>query len=516
MTVTSRDIARQWLWAAVPAIGAVLLVAFFLLPAGSVEQSVVYDLVGLGAVAVALLGLRLHRPADLEPWLLMAAGQLAFVIGDILWTISTAQGEDPFPSMADVAYLLGYPLMAIGLLVAIRRRVAGGDRAGILDAAILATGAAVVWWTFVLGPQAAAADPEPLSFAISIAYPIGDLLLIGMALGLVMTAGARTASFGLLVGSLIAILVADLAFGLQSLEGSYVDGSWLDGVWLVAYLAFAAAALHPTMAGLFEPRSVSITLLGPVRLGLLAIAMLVGPALLALGRSSGDTTVLVVAAATAILSVLILARLAGMVQLLDRDIERRKALEAQLSFQAYHDPLTGLANRRRFMAAIDDALAAPAGVAVLFLDLDDFKDINDNMGHDAGDVLLSAVGERVVAAIRPGDLACRLGGDEFAVLLPGTDVLETAERIAARLVEILAAPVEIEGVTVRVPASVGVALRSPGETMAVDELVRRADIAMYQAKARGKERWSSYGPELEAAAQEGARRLIARQTAPAA
>ncbi|HEX5591501.1 MAG TPA: GGDEF domain-containing protein [Candidatus Limnocylindrales bacterium] len=516
MTSIPRDIAKPWAWAAVPAIGAALVLAFFLLPAGTVEQSVVYDLAGLFAVGAAIVGLVVVRPAAWQPWLLLIAGQLAFVVGDIIWTVYAALGEEPYPSIADASYLLGYPLLAVGLLLAIRLRISGGDRAGLLDASILATGAALVWWAFVLGPLAAVADPEPLSFAISVAYPIGDLLLIGMALGLVMTTGARTAAFRLLAASLVAMLVADLEFGLQTLEGTYVDGGMLDGLWLVAYLLFASSAVHPTMAGLFESRPVAITLLSPARLALLAVAMLVGPSLLALGRSGGDATVLVVAAATAILSVLVLARLAGMVRLLDRDIERRKALEAQLSFQAFHDPLTGLANRRRFMTAIGDALAAPAGVAVLFLDLDDFKDINDNMGHDAGDALLSAVGERVIAAVRPGDLACRLGGDEFAVLLPGTDSIEDAEQVAERLVETLAAPVEIEGVMVRVPASVGVAIRAPEQSMAVDELVRRADIAMYQAKARGKQRWASYGPQLEAAAEESARRLVARRTVPAA
>lgn len=517
MTVTSRDIVKYWAWTAVPAIGAVLMLLFFALPAGSNEQSVVYDAVGIGTVAVMLAAIRIHRPAGWLPWLLMAAGQLAFVVGDILWTIYAAQGEDPFPSTADVAYLLGYPLMAIGLLVAIRRRITGGDRAGLLDAAILATGAAVAWWAFVLGPQAAAADPEPVSFVISIAYPIGDLLLIGMALGLVMTTGARTVSFGLLVGSLVTILVADLEFALQSLEGSYIDGSWLDGVWLVAYIIFAAAALHPTMAGLFEARPVAITLLGPVRLALLAVAMLVGPALLALGRSTGDAVVLVVAGATAVLSILVLARLAGMVRHLDRDIDRRKALEAQLSYQAFHDPLTGLANRRRFMEAVGEALATGSGTAALFLDLDDLKRVNDDMGHDAGDALLSAVGHRLVASLRPGDLACRLGGDEFAVLLPDTNRIEGAEAVAARLLEALAATVEIEGVAVPVSASVGVAISHAGESMSVDDLVRRADVAMYQAKAHGKHRAASYAPEMETpTATSLPTRTIVRRPAPAA
>ena len=512
-SVSLLAIARTWTWAALLILGAALLVVFYLLPAASIEQSVVYDLIGIAAIGGAFVGLLVHRPAGWQPWLFLAAGQLAFVLGDIMWTIYDMQGIDTYPSMADVSYLLGYPLSAVGLLLAIRRRVTGGDRAGLLDAAILTTGAAVVWWAFVLGPLAAFADPEPVSFAISVAYPLGDLLLIGMAMGLIMTPGARSASFRLLVASLILMLAADLVFGLQSLDESYVSGTWLDAVWLLAYLTFGAAASHPTMAEVFEPRPVSVTLLGPVRLVLLGVAMLVGPALLALGRSEDGGISVVVAGATATLSVLVLIRLAGMVGILARDIERREVLERQLSFQAFHDPLTGLANRRRFMEAVGSALATGNGTAALFLDLDDFKHVNDNMGHDAGDALLQAIGDRIVATVRPQDLACRLGGDEFAILLPETDRLEDAEAVASRLLEALSVPVLIEGVDVRVTASVGVSIRRAGEPMSVDDLLRRSDVAMYHAKARGKHRLASYATELEAPASATP---VVRRSAPAA
>ena len=500
MTTTYREFAKSWAWAAVPIVGMLFVAVFFMLPAGSLEQSTIYDVVGIGAVGAAFAGIALHRPAGWRAWLLMGAGQLAFVVGDVVWTIFEAQGIDPFPSAADVAYLLGYPLMGVGLILAIRLRIKGGDRTGLLDAAILATGAAIVWWAFVLAPQVAAADPSPLSFAISIAYPIGDLILIGMALALVMTPGTRSVSFGLLVGSLLVILVADLVFGIQSLDGTYVDGGALDGAWLIAYIAFGTAALHPSMSGVVEPRPVAIALLGPVRLVLLAIAMLTGPVLLLLDDGGSTLVVTIVAAGTALLSVLVLSRLAGMVRLLDRDIERRKILEEQLSFQAFHDPLTGLANRRRFTSAVTHALAAPEGVAALFLDLDDFKDVNDGFGHDAGDAVLAAVGHRLLSTVRPIDLACRLGGDEFAVLIPVAPSIEAAEAVAARLLAALAAPIEIGEDAVRVTASVGVAFRPAGEPMTTDDLLRRSDIAMYHAKARGKHQSATYASTVEGSA----------------
>ena len=492
-------VVRQWGWAGVPVGGALLVLVFVALPAASIRQSVVYDVVGLATVGIAIIGIRLHRPTGWLPWLLLAAGQLAFVVGDIIWTAFDANGIDPFPSAADGAYLAGYPLLALGLAIAIGRRIRGGDRAGLLDGAILATGAALLWWSFVLGPIAGASDPEPMAFWISVAYPIGDLLLIGMALTLVMIPGLRSPAFALLMTNLVVILVGDLIFGVQSLDGTYVDGGILDTLWLWGYIAFAMAALHPSMAELFDPRPVPVVLLGPGRLALLAAAMLVGPVLLVLDPANTGATVWVVGSATAILSVLVVTRLAGIVGHLARDIERRAALEAQLSFQAFHDPLTGLANRRRFVHAVGESLASGAGSTVLFLDLDDFKDVNDLMGHDAGDALLSSVGHRLLAAIRPSDLGCRLGGDEFAVLLPQTADHSAAEGVAARLVAALGEPVEIEHRRFHISASVGVAILLPTESVTVDEALRRADVAMYQAKARGKDRVATYGPELDMA-----------------
>jgi diguanylate cyclase (GGDEF)-like protein len=224
--------------------------------------------------------------------------------------------------------------------------------------------------------------------------------------------------------------------------------------------------------------------------------MLVGPALLVIQEESAGGLTWVVALGTAVLSVLVLTRLAGVVGHLDRDIRRRAILEEQLSYQAFHDPLTGLANRRRFIEAVREAIAAGTGGAVLFLDLDDFKDVNDGMGHDAGDALLTAVGHRILASIRPDDLGCRIGGDEFAILLPGAGADE-AEGAAGRILAAIYEPVTIENRHLVVPVSIGVALARPGEAMAVDELLRRADVAMYHAKAEGKHRQASYAAALD-------------------
>jgi diguanylate cyclase (GGDEF)-like protein len=162
-----------------------------------------------------------------------------------------------------------------------------------------------------------------------------------------------------------------------------------------------------------------------------------------------------------------------------------------LSYQAFHDPLTGLTNRRRFVEAAEAALATRASsgsVAVLFLDLDDFKTVNDTLGHAAGDALLISVAERIRGDLRLTDVAARLGGDEFGVLLTAIPNEAFAVSVAERLLARLVAPIEVAGVTVEAGASVGIAIDEPS-MRTVDDLLADADVAMYQAKALGKGRY---------------------------
>jgi diguanylate cyclase (GGDEF)-like protein len=165
-----------------------------------------------------------------------------------------------------------------------------------------------------------------------------------------------------------------------------------------------------------------------------------------------------------------------------------------LTRQANHDSLTGLANRAAFRARLEAALNRPerrnGTQAVLFVDLDDFKDVNDTMGHAAGDALLGAVAERLEATVRPGDLVARLGGDEFALLLDGIPDVAVALAVAERAVTALAAPVEINGTLAHVGASVGLAMRHDDSDP--ESLMRQADLAMYTAKGRGKNRVEQY------------------------
>jgi len=242
MTVERRPLAGIPAWLAYLGAGALAVAVHAAMETGSLPQSFLYDIIGTSAVVAALLGVALHRPDRAAPWVAMAIGQGLFVAGDLAWNYFEIVGEDPFPSIADALYLAGYPFIAFGLFLLIRRRLAGGDRGGLIDAAILTTAVSILSWTFLMQPQVAASDIDPLSLAISLAYPIMDVLLVGFAMGLLTTPGARAVSFRLLAASFVLLVVADIVYALQTLEGTYVSGGAIDGVYLASYPSSA----HPS------------------------------------------------------------------------------------------------------------------------------------------------------------------------------------------------------------------------------------------------------------------------------
>lgn len=187
-----------------------------------------------------------------------------------------------------------------------------------------------------------------------------------------------------------------------------------------------------------------------------------------------------------------------------RDVSERQALEAQLVQQAYHDSLTSLANRSLFrdrtVHALESRNRAGGDVAVVFIDLDDFKSVNDTMGHAAGDALLVQVSDRLLNATRGCDTVARLGGDEFAILLERLPSIEDALVVANRALAALTRPIIVEGREVYTPGSVGIAFAEPGDD--ADTLLRNADLAMYMAKRGGKGRYVVFESSMHSAALE--------------
>jgi diguanylate cyclase (GGDEF)-like protein len=205
------------------------------------------------------------------------------------------------------------------------------------------------------------------------------------------------------------------------------------------------------------------------------------------------------------------------------DFTERKALEDQLAHRAFHDPLTGLPNRALFSDRLVHALARAkrgesGAVAVLYMDLDEFKRFNDSLGHHAGDRLLVAVAERVAARLRTGDTFARIAGDEFAMLLEGLEGVGQAAEVAERIKRALTLPFEVDGHEAVVTASIGIVAAGPGEggEEHAEELMRRADVAMYQGKREGKDRHKVFASPMNHSferleLEENLRRAIARE-----
>ena len=760
-------------WAAYLLVGAGLCVLYVSVPPFK-GSGPLMNLIGLSPVVAILVGIRLHRPASRLPWLLLAAGSALFWLGD-LYTYSYPHllgAEVPFPSMGDALYVAMYPVMMAGLLLLVQRRNVGRDRSGLVDGLILTVGLSLPSWIALMAPYLHQDDLSLLGKVVSVAYPIGDVILIGAIVRLALDAGRREPAFHLLTASIGLLLVTDFAYGLLTLHGLYAHQLWLDAGWIGSYLLWGAAGLHPSMARLDQPAHGREIILSRFRLAMLTCASLVAPVIgIVHDLRVGDLDYTAVRAASIILFGLVIVRMAGLVRQQDRSLERerqlsgagaelvaatesaeidrvavraaealvtpgaavalcrragddalrmvvagrrwksaagdeiaaeqlrgaltegegvaridaqsavaaglpashthllavvlaprragsaallvaaprpasnaeraavralasqvalaldsavlseevhrrrgearfgslvrhasdlitvlqpdttvsyqspsierilgyvpddlvgqrfdrlavdgdrdrlarcvaataageriqplecalrnhdgdvrhfeilftnltddehvggillnardvseRKEVEAELAHQAFHDPVTGLANRAMFAEQVRQAIARgrrdDRTPAVIFLDLDDFKTINDSLGHAAGDEVLVEFARRLDDSVRGADVAARFGGDEFAVLLDDVAGSQAAADAAQRILELLAQPMQAGLRQVTLSGSIGISVFSPHDTRSADELIRDADAAMYIAKGDGKNGYRLFEPAM--------------------
>jgi diguanylate cyclase (GGDEF)-like protein len=496
---SGRPGADRWAWRGYLIIGGLGIACYYFIPAGLWRDGA-YVVMGGSCVAAICVGVHLHRPQRRLPWYLMAIGQLSWVIGDAV--DSWYQDVDklvPFPSLADAFYLGAYPVLAVALLLLIRRRRPGRDPAELLDTTIVTAGLGVLSWVVLARPTIAESQQSLAASVVGLAYPMADILLIALLTRLITTSGGRTPAFRLLLLAVGLLVLGDTASDLVSLASS--STSAFDFLWLCSYVLWGAAALHPSMRTLSDavpnrgmPFSVS-------RLLVLAVAVLIAPATLAVElvtRSHIDGWAFVVS--SVVLFLLVVARMNLAIDQIMAVNRQREQLQEDLAYQATHDSLTGLPNRAQALHLIEGALhraqRTGAIVGLLFFDLDDFKLVNDTFGHRVGDEVLSQVAQRMLAEVRGGDIVARLGGDEFVVLLEPVDTEASVVDIANRLIEGASAAITTStGHEVVVGASAGAAFSLDGSTDA-EHLLGEADVALYRAKSLGRGRVEVFDESL--------------------
>jgi diguanylate cyclase (GGDEF)-like protein/PAS domain S-box-containing protein len=608
--------------------------AWLLFTWGGVSTTQRFDDIGefviafVAATACIFTALR-HRGRTRLAWALLGASAFSWGVGEVAWSyFELIKGQQvPFPSFADLGYLTAVPLAVAGVLSfpAAPSKVTSMART-VLDGLMIGGSFLIISWSTVLHAVYRASSGSLLSDLISLAYPIGDVV-IGTILVIFAARAPRAARLPLylLAGGLVANLLADSGFAYLTATNQYGSGNVINVGWAAGYLLIAIAALcaastpevrrqtesPPGRLGLLLPyvpvvAGAAAAAIEKVRLGsldpvafwclLAVIALVLVRQYLALSdnqmlnrqlainaaelskgqehfrslvQNSSDVITLIggdgliryqsasverilgyteselvgtpfgdlahiddrvqvlrkideainiagpslalecrlrrkddsyCSTEVTITNLLELPAVCGLV-LNTRDVSERKVLEEKLSHQAFHDPLTDLPNRAAFRIHLDHALVGDRErrVAVLFLDLDDFKAVNDTLGHDTGDKLLAAVGARIASTLRPGDTVARIGGDEFAVLLKNMENEQIAARVADRITRQFIPPFGISGKEISIHASIGIAGLVSGQE-AAEELIRNADVAMYLAKSKGKARYVEYDPSLAGAA----------------
>jgi len=488
------DINRRAL-AAYAAAGALLTAyacTLFIRPVGQVWPIVDNGLVDSFEVALALgcLASALARRSGRVGAIALGAGLLAWALGDVIWSLESSPNG---PSLADAFYLAFYPLAYLAVTSLIRSYTRPHQATVWLDGAIAGLGAAAVSAAFAFDTILSAVGGSTATVAVNLAYPIGDLILRALAVGTLVVVPGRPIRLLLFAAGCTLMAIGDTVYLVRSSAGTYQVGTLLDLTWPAAMFVMSFSAWVPARALMGRSRGGRHP-----RFVLPALASVASLAILMYGNYAHISTVALSLAAATLVAVG--ARMAVSLRVLTHLTDARRK-------QAITDELTGLGNRRQLLSELSRRLdslnprSRDSGLALLMIDLDHFKEINDSFGHPAGDAVLKEIGPRLQAILRSGDVIARLGGDEFAVIVDRADIALAAST-AARITTTLEQPIVLETASLHVGASIGIAL-APTHAQSPDELMRCADVAMYRAKGL-RLPFDSY----EAALDDGADRLL--------
>ena len=431
---------------------------------------------GVIAAAAVVCGVRGAKVEyERSAWVAMTVALFVYLLGDLYWNTAMSGLDDPpYPSWADLGWLLFYLPAYAAIALLLRERMGKVQLGEWLDGLIGTLAVAAIVAATLLGPVLDQSGSNYAETFTNLAYPVGDLVLIVFTASALVYAGTRPGPgwLSLSVGLMI-FAASDVSYLLASADNTYIEGGFTDAGWPLASLLIALAAWQPMTPA--QPRKAhsiteQITVTG-FAMGALTVLILglmtdVGTVARGFGIAAMGVTVLRLALAAHE----------------SRTAEERRARQAQT------DDLTGLMNRRGFYRELGEQLpvllSSDATSALLLMDLNHFKELNDSLGHAAGDELLRTVADRLETNLPPGALLARIGGDEFVVLLTGLSDPSLADTLTRATLDAVARPAYVGGVLCHTAASVGVAL-IPDHGREVSTLLRRADIAMYRAKQNG-------------------------------
>jgi diguanylate cyclase (GGDEF)-like protein len=440
------------------------------LDVGPLFSRYAHDVVLLASAVLCLAAALRRRGAERVAWLLIGLGVLAWSVGEVFYTAVLWEDSDPpIPSPADIGYLLFPPLALAGGVVLLRARARGVPRRRWLDGLTAALSVSAVSAAIVFQTVQDHVDGAPLAVATALAYPLWDLILLGLFVGALAGTGWRMdRTWMLLALGVCTFWLADSLYLVRTAEGAYESGGWFDAGWWLGLLLIAAAAWQPAPRPADRPADENVRVIAvPLGFGLVGLALLVGAAL-------EGVNVLAVALAAASL----LAVMGRTVVVLEDNVQMLRASRGE----ALTDSLTGLGNRRALTRRLDEQLAhlTPERPLVLALfDLDGFKTYNDTFGHPAGDALLVRLGASLGAFMAGRGDVFRMGGDEFCALF------EPGEDGSTPIVEGAALALSEHGEGFSVTCSHG-AITLPGEALDAAGALRIADQRMYANKHAGR------------------------------
>jgi diguanylate cyclase len=436
-------------------------------------------LVLAGSASVcALRALTIRK--DRLAWACIGAGLASYAAGTLIfYAFLHDLNEVPYPSISDGLWLLLYPLAMVGIGLMARARMAGSTTSMWLDALVSGLGLVSVSASFIFPRLTEAASGPAAKMITNFAYPLVDLALVATVVGAMAALGAwREPSWILLGTGFVVFAAADSVYLLQLATDTYHAGSLVDATYLVAgFLVALAASVGIPSDVQAATRTETRSFLVPACFALIAISVLV---IGARTRISALGIVLAVGALSAAST-----RTALAVREVVRLSDSRR--------QARTDALTGLPNRRAFYELLEAAEATttafePGSTCIILIDLDRFKEINDALGHQVGDQVLTAVSQRFSALVPAGGSIARLGGDEIALLVPGMGT-QDGVLLARQLLRTLSEAFLIHGTSLHVDASIGVTAVGPGTSPG--RALAEADLAMYRAKA-SRAGWEVY------------------------